>query len=147
SLHELLLLGGGEPCEPERMTLHFHLARTPQLDLIVRLDRDDGQECNGDQQKEAQQQGHCSGPQRRPSKRSFAPAANCRLTLPSPGGLVRDRKTWDAVGNFGSLGWGDSVGGAKIGELRAYRSCAERGTSPASLPKERAWARFDGLQI
>jgi len=49
SLNDLLLFCRGESGQAERLVLHLDLARATQVEFIVGLDRDRGQECDCDQ--------------------------------------------------------------------------------------------------
>ena len=53
SLDDLLLFCRGEPGQAERLVLHFDLARPAQVEFIVHLDRDRGQQCDSHQQEKA----------------------------------------------------------------------------------------------
>src|SRR5262249_28602057 len=50
-LHKLLLLGGAEYREAERLILHLDLARAAQVELVIGLDRDHGEKRDRDEQE------------------------------------------------------------------------------------------------
>ncbi len=57
-LDEVPLLRRGQFGQGKRLILRFNLTRTEQGNFIAGLDRDHGQESNGDQQKEAGEKTH-----------------------------------------------------------------------------------------